>query len=403
MKILILQDDFPPYENGGAGVMAHLIAKSLVAQGQEVSVITTVQKKELVGTFKEGGMTIHRIYSKYHERWRPYLSLYNPQTIPEVKKILTKIKPDIVHAHNIHYHLSYHCLKLARHYTDKIFLTTHDIMTFYQGTYTEFIDKTDLSIPKNFNYKASWVTRLKAFKKRFNPFHNILVKHYLSGVKIVTVSHALREALAQNGITNTVVVHNGIDVENWPEPIWGQEIILFGGRLSGAKGGDLILQALSRIVQKRPQAKLVIFGKKDEYTKRIITRAKELHVENSIDIVGWDGEEALKKQYAIATVAVVPSVCFDSFPTINLQAFASKKPVVATCFGGSDEIVRTGENGFIVNPFDVDALAKSILFFLENPEKAKEFGQNGYELVKREFSLQEMGSIYLQLFQFVNR
>ena len=402
MKILILQDDFPPYEHGGAGVIAGLAARGFAAAGHEVFVITTVQKRELEGIFSENGMKIFRIFSDYHVRWRSYRSLHNRAITPQIKKIIDEIKPDAVHAHNIHYHISYYALKLARKHTDKVFLTTHDIMSFYQGTFTEFINKKDLSCPKAFDYRVNQLMLFRAFKKRHNPFHNFFVRGYLKNVKkIVTVSNALQDALSQNNIRNTTVIYNGIDVENWnvarqdPE---GKEFILFGGRLSGAKGGDLMLQALAIVAAKRSQARLLIFGKKDAYSDRILARAKELGVEDRIVMVGWQGEEALKKHYNLSSLAVVPSVCFDSFPTVNLQAFASNKPVIATCFGGSRELVHDGENGFIVNPYNVKTLAEKILYLLENPEKAKEFGENGYRLVAEKHNLKAMVEKYLSLF-----
>ena len=74
---------------------------------------------------------------------------------------------------------------------------------------------------------------------------------------------------------------------------------------------------------------------------------------------------------------------------------ACKKPVVATCFGGSRESVVDSETGFIVNPFDTETLADRIVDLLENPEKAKIFGEAGYARVKAEFGLNRMIDNYL--------
>lgn len=412
MKILILQDDFPPYENGGAGVIAGLIAKGFVARGLDVYVITTIDKRELEGKFYEDGMTIYRIYSNYHERWRSYLSIYNFLIMRKIKKLIQDINPDVVHAHNIHYHLSYHCLSIARKITDRVYLTTHDIMSFYPGTFTEFINKDDLFCPTSFNYKVSFMVLLKAFRKRFNPFRNVLIRYYLSKVKkIVTVSETLKEALGQNGIKNCVTIYNGIDFEKWGNlsekdvndfksafGLGGKEVILFGGRLSGPKGGYIIIEALARVAKERSDILLVVFGKKGSYIDKMLNRAKELKVDDKIIFTGWSGEEVLKKYYSIADVVVVPSVCFDSFPTVNLQALASKKPVIATCFGGSRELIRDNVNGFIVNPFNVEKLASLVKRLLADKEMARRFGQEGYKIVSRDFSLQRMINDYCNLF-----
>jgi glycosyltransferase involved in cell wall biosynthesis len=411
MKILILQDDFAPYEKGGAGVIAFSMAKGFIQSGQEVFVITTVQKRELAGNFVENGITVYRIYSEYHERWRSYLSLYNPTVIKEFKKIIENIKPDIVHAHNIHYYLSYHCLKIARKFTDKVYFTAHDIMSFYPGTFTEFIDKKDLSCPKDFNYGVNFLMLIRAFTKRYNPFRNILVRYYLSKTKkIIVVSEALKQALNQNGIGNCAVIHNGIDYSTWNVSESGlnnfrqkynlinRDIVLFGGRLSGAKGGSLIIEAMNKVIKNNSKATLFVIGNKDLYAEKMLKQSESLSIKDNIIFSGWLDREQIKSAYNSANLVAIPSVCFDSFPNGNLEAFASKKPVIATCFGGSREIVRDGENGYIVNPFDIEKFAQKISELLSDKNRQKQFGENGYSLVSTDFTQEIMVKKYLSLF-----
>jgi glycosyltransferase involved in cell wall biosynthesis len=394
---------------GGAGLLAGIIANGFVADHHQVFVITSVQDKKLQGLFEENGLRIYRIYSDYNERWRSYRSLYNWSTVGRVRSILRDIRPDIVHAHNIHYHISYHCLKIAREFTDKVFVTLHDIMSFYPGTFTEFIDRSDLSCPTKFNYRISWIVLVKAFKKRFNPFRNGAVKYYLSKAKkLVAVSHALKDALQQNGINNCEVIHNGIsNVRNSVVDmrelesrynLENKRVILFGGRLSGPKGGDIMLQAMVIISKHVSNARLVVFGRQGNYSDKMLKRTRELGIHEQIIFAGWHGEDVLKDYFDLAKVVVVPSVCFDSFPTVNLQASIRRKPVVATCFGGSREIIENGVNGFIVNPFDIENLSDKIIQLLANPKMASEFGEKGYQIVSSKFNLKVMIDSYESLF-----
>ena len=66
---------------------------------------------------------------------------------------------------------------------------------------------------------------------------------------------------------------------------------------------------------------------------------------------------------------------------------AAKKPVIATCYGGSREIIKDGETGYVVNPFDVETMSGKIIDLLKDDEKARKFGQTGYQQVKERFSL----------------
>ncbi len=415
MKILILSDDFLLDSDiiGGATIATMNVAKVFKTFGHGVSVISATKDKNKCGTFKYGDIEVKRVFSPYYEdRWRAYRSIYNIGLLNEVEKIISEVKPDVVLAHTIHFYLSFYSLIIAKKYAKKVFFTSHDIMPFYPGTFTEFINPFDLSIPNKFNYKVDSLTLIKKFKLRYNPLRNFFIKRWLNKIDgVFTVSDALAEALSQNGIKTKATIHNGIDLDKWNIldakvnefktrlNINGKNIILFQGRLSGAKGGYLILQAMKKVTESCSNTVLLVAGNIDEYAGRMLKTAESFGIKDSIIFTGWLGEEEIKSAYKASTLVVVPSVCFDSFPNGNLEAFASKKPVVATCFGGSREVVKTDENGFVINPFDIESLSKSIIFLLNNPEKAKEYGENGYELVKNDFNIKKMGEDYINFFK----
>lgn len=399
MKIFFLSDDFPPESFGGAGIVAFNFAQKLRTLGNNISVITTVSDKEKEGLVEYKGIRVFKIYSSYHERWRAYLSLYNPTVVGKVRKILNEEKPDIVHAHNIHYHLSYYCLKIAKHVGARVFLTAHDVMLFHYGKLVEFINSNNLSIPEKFNYKISAWQQIQKYKKRYNPFRNIIIRYYLKNVdKIFAVSGELKEALIQNGIKNIEVVHNGISVDDWDvrnEEIQkfkakyklnNKKIVLFGGRLSGAKGGGQAILTIKEVVGELPGVTLLIIGKKNIYANEMLEKAKKDGVDKELVFTGWISGNELKSAYQSCDVLIMPSICFDTFGMVCLEAMACKKPVVATCFGGSKEVVMDSKSGFIVNPFNTELMAEKIIKLLKNPKEVQEFGSAGYERAKKDFN-----------------
>jgi len=173
MKILILQDNFPPKSYGGAGVVAFNMAKGFKDRGYDVSVISTVKDKKEEGESEYKGIKIYSIYSNYSERWRSYLSLYNPMTVKKVRNIIETINPDVVFAHNIHFDLSYHSLKLAKESGARVFLIAHDVMLFHYGKLMGGINPSDFSASVKINYKIDFWQQIKEFKKRYNPFRII--------------------------------------------------------------------------------------------------------------------------------------------------------------------------------------------------------------------------------------
>ena len=385
MRILILSDDFPPQTFGGAGFSTFYLALGLQKAGHQIFALTTCRNKSDEARTDYRGLKGLRIFADYHERWQPYLSLYNPQTVGKVEKIIKEVNPDIVHAHNIHYYLSYHCLKIAKKLGRPVFFTARDAMSFNYGKLAtkRYLDQ--------FIPRVSWRDHLKQARKRYNPLRNFFIKRYLNYVdQIFSVSCALKNALNQNNNQNIEVSYTGIDTADWqasPELIegfkrkhnlHGKKVIFFGGRISGFKGLEQINQAMAVIKEKIPEAVLLIAGAKG---------------------IGWLFDDELKAAYHASDVVAVPSVYLDPFPRSNLEAMACRKPVVGTCYGGTPEIVQDGVTGFIANPFDNALMAEKIIYLLENPEKARQFGQAGYQRVKNNFNLESQVRKTLHYYQ----
>jgi len=392
MKILFLTDGFPPNNFGGSGIVACNLAKQLKELGHEIYIITTVQKKIQVKKIEFDGLNIHQIYSNYHERWRAWLSLCNPQTVLKVKNIIKQVKPDIIHAHNIHQHISYCCLKIARKYAKGVFLTAHDVMLFNYGKL----------MPKDGNdiYRVSAWDQVKEAKKRYNPFRGIIIRHYLKYTdKIFAVSNSLNKSLEINGIKNVETIYNGVNVNNWESDLEkirnfkkkynlvNKKIIFFGGRLSKEKGGYQILKAVALIKKETKNIVLLVIGKKSQYVEKMNKLVKNLDIEKNVIFTGWLKQDELKVAYHSADVCVFPSLCFETFGMTNLEAMACKKPVISSYFGGPKEVIVNRKTGYLINSNDKQALAKKVINLLKNSKKAEQFGQAGYKRAKEYFSL----------------
>lgn len=400
LKILLLTDNFTPEKLGsGSGAVVYSLAKKLLKNNHKIFIISTVQNKSEEGESNFKGIKIFRIYSNYHPRWQGWRSLYNFQIIPRVKKIIKEIKPDVVHAHILHYYLSYHCLRIARKYAKSVFLTIHDVMPIHYGKL----------MPKNENYKISIWTQIGEAKKRYNPFRNIIIRHYLRYVdKIFAVSNSLKKVLEIHNIKGTEVIYNGIDVNDWETDtekirkfkqehnLQNRRAIFFCGRLSGAKGGDQILKAVALIKDKIKNITLLIAGQKNQYVEEMEELVKELGIEKNVIFTEWLKPDELKTAYHSIDISVLPSLCFETFGMTNLEAMACKKPVISSYFGGPEEVVvdpakggASAQTGYLINPYDIELMAEKILDLLNNPKKAKRFGQAGYQRAKKEFSVEK--------------
>jgi len=75
-------------------------------------------------------------------------------------------------------------------------------------------------------------------------------------------------------------------------------------------------------------------------------------------------------------------------PNVALEAFAAKKPVVASAVGGVPEVVEEGVSGCLVPPARPDLLADAILKMLSDWERMQAMGRAGYERVKKDFTFE---------------
>ncbi|MDE2079450.1 MAG: glycosyltransferase family 4 protein [Patescibacteria group bacterium] len=410
MRIAILQDDFPPHHDGGAGLIAYRIARGLVQRGHSVLVITTVRARADAGEFEEEGLRIVCIFSAYPERFRAYIGLWNPFIARAIARHLSVFAPDIVHAHSVSRYLSYYALIIARRFSARVYTTEHDAMSIFSGKLPSETDPSAHGDSAPIRGPRSFTLQAKTFRLRFNPLRAFIVRHIfkIAVARSVVVSHALERALNANGIQNTLVIQNGIDTHEWGRSPSTDEFIarhhigaralLFGGRFSEPKGGLAVIAVFARIRGKIPDAQLLLIGRRNAFAERMHEYAKKLGVADGLVWIGWATGEELRSAYHAAAAVAVPSLYLDPFPTVNLEAYACHKPVIATCFGGSHEIVEDGVTGYLVNPLNTEQFADKAADLLLNTRVQHAFGEAGYARVTKEFSLEQQVAQYEALY-----
>ena len=399
MRILLLNDRIPPEGRGGAESVVWRLARGLAAAGHETHVVATTAG-DAFEEIRDSIPTYH-IQAGYPERFRAWLSLWNPQTAGPFRQLLRRIKPDVVNAHNIHFLLSYHTLKLARYAGCGVVFSAHDAMSFAYGKLPasfcqdgpELLRAGDYRLPRGYNFRQS--------RFRYNPFRNMLVKRALERhAHIRTVpSQALAAAFIDNDMPSVEVVHNGIDLDEWAPvadsvvdglrqrlELVDKRVILIAGRLTAEKGLRQILRAFADMHAALPHLRLLILTSRDIDSQ---IPAEFAQLRPRICVGGWLSGEELRAAYQLADVVAVPSIYLDPFPTVVLEAMAAGTPVVASAFGGAREAIVDGETGFVVNPLDAAALSERLLRLLTDDDLRRLMAMNGRERIKRQFSLDE--------------
>ena len=188
-----------------------------------------------------------------------------------------------------------------------------------------------------------------------------------------------REWTAIDGV-KTAIVPNAIRCEKYGVAakradlaerlgLTGGPVIMTFGRLSSAeryKGFDEILELLPQLRQSEPDLKYLIAGDGDD-RPRLETKAFNLGLSNSVVFCGPVPEESKADYYRLADAYVMPS-SGEGFGFVVIEAMACGIPVVASAADGTQEAVRGGELGSVVDPKDSEALKKAILEALRKPK-----------------------------------
>ena len=181
------------------------------------------------------------------------------------------------------------------------------------------------------------------------------------------------------------VVPNGINTSIfYPIPEIKREpdrIIVTNSADTPLKGLYYLLQAVHDISQKR-NIRLTVIGTPKK-NGGIVKLIKKLGIEQYIDFTGRISDDEFVRQYARASIAIVPSV-YEGFGLPVGEAMASGIPVICTTGGALPEVA--GDAAVLVPPENPSALAKAILDLLSDPKRAEALGQAGYKRVMEQFT-----------------
>ena len=191
-----------------------------------------------------------------------------------------------------------------------------------------------------------------------------------------------RHLASEFGSDRAVVVPNGVRSRvAAPSGVTRSGRIVAVGRLERTKGFDLLIRAVAR-VRDRP-VELVIVGEGSQRQTLVDLAAAE-GISDITSFVGRLGRSETDHLLDTAAVIVVPSRR-EAFGIVVLEAWQAGKPLVATSHDGPGDLVHDGEDGLVVDPEDVDALAAAISRVLADPDGAARLAANGARRV-RDFS-----------------
>jgi phosphatidylinositol alpha-mannosyltransferase len=181
------------------------------------------------------------------------------------------------------------------------------------------------------------------------------------------------------------IIANGIDLKRFGKSIATTDrserdnnlTILFVGRLDKRKGFPHLFEAFLKLKPDYPQLKLQIIGPFEARACRSYEEMSRAQGVTDIEFVGYVSPERLPAFYHQADIFCAPSIGFESFGIVLLEAMAAGLPVVASDITGYRSVIRDGQEGLLVPPGQSGQLAQALRQVINQPDLRQKLGKSG--------------------------
>lgn len=375
MKIACITPFYPP-SIGGVEAIAKFTVEELAKRGHEVFVITTnldnrLKKITEEGVYHEGSITIFRLKTSW-------LKIGYACIMDGLKDALSKVRPEIVHCHNLHPHL-FQVINWKNRIGYKIVAQLHNPVVagvdhflakillrptlYYFKLKAKFVDAVIAHTDLEFKWlKDIGIAESKIFKMKFPCVPLKLIETYYHG----------------KSESNTMS---------------------YVGRISKRKGLHILLEAISLI--RDLNIKLIIAGPKDEqYFSRLKSLHSELKLKDKVLFLNSLPERDKYMLISQSLLFVHPAIN-DYTPITLIEAQALGTPVVASKVGAIPELVKDRVTGLLVQPNNSVELAKAIEELVMNHELWRKMSLEARRWVLNNFLLEKTVDMLERLYELL--
>ena len=353
MHVLTINHEFPPI-GGGAGNACWFVARELVQQGVQITVLTSAYEAMPRCEIRDGVHIIRVPAWRKHQLESSTVELLSfvSSALWHSRSIVKKEKPDLLHTY---FGIPSGAIaRIIQRQTGLPYLISFRGRDVHGG---KGLDSDGIGGLLRWISKPVW---RKA---------NALVANS-DGLKKIALKITPDVAID--------VIPNGIDTLHFKPgtpSANGPVRRLFVGRLEPYKGLNDLIVALSMLkMQTAVPFSATIVG--DGALRNSLPQdVQKHHLQDRVTFAGPKAREAMPGIYQQADIFVLPSI-IEGMSNAILEAMATGLPTVATAIPGSEDLVQPGKTGFLVPPAKPEALAQALQTLLEQPALRQTMGQN---------------------------
>ena len=308
--------------------------------------IVFAQEQELL---KNNGFNVETILfsNKSYAAIKLLLLLFNPFSFFKVLKKIKNFKPEVIHIHNWYFAASPSIFIAARIKNIPVVHTLHNFrilcpsaVIFHKNElYLDSIKKTFpiksifLKVYKNSFLFTSWVllcTRLHYLVNTWNNIDKIIC--LTDSAKVL-----LNESYLKIPIDHLIVKPHFTHLFHNLNSLERKEHFLYVGRLSDEKGIELLLNTFAK---NRQHLKIIGKGPLMQLVQKFAFQNK------NIEFLNFKSANEVRSEMLNCNAVIFPSICFEQFGLVIVEAFATGTPVISCDIGSPKDLVKNGYNGF---------------------------------------------------------
>jgi len=363
MNVLILATHF---NTGGITSYVLGIAKGFVQKGHHVYVVTSGgdREKDLEG--------IGASHITLDIKTKSEVSLKIYRNIPRVVAIVKQHHIDIIHAQT---RVTQVLAAFVSFFTKVPYLLT------CHGFFTPKIARTIF---------PCWGKAVIAISEQVE--EHLKEDLGCSAKKIFSVPHGLDINKEIWNETKKKEQRQGLGLN--PGPIVG-----IVARLSEVKGQDILIKAMKKVVERSPNANLVLVGE-GKWKERLEFLVKELDLERHVFFLPTTQRD--ENILPLFDIFVMPSRQ-EGLGLSVMEAQAQGLAVIASDVGGLPTLVEDGKTGLLVPKENVERLAQAIIRLIENPQQRVALGESAHHFINKNFPFEKMIDQTLAVYEKVVR
>jgi glycosyltransferase involved in cell wall biosynthesis len=177
-------------------------------------------------------------------------------------------------------------------------------------------------------------------------------------------------------------------------------LLVAAGMLDPIKGFDVLLRAVALLASRGVGVRARILGE-GPARRSLESLVREKGIGDRVELPGYFQHATLADHLAEAAVFVMPSVVMpdgdqDGIPTVVVEAWLSRTPVVASLVGGMAEVIVDGATGLVFPSGNEEALAEQIVRLLGDEALWKRLSDEGYKSAREWFSPERNAALLLE-------